>query len=437
MLEVINRTVDPVAQEMMEKVDAMMELKGPKILVVDDDPMNVELLEAHLSAADYKVATAYGGEDALVKVETERPDLILLDAMMPCLNGFDVCKILKENAETMFIPIVMVTALSGTEDKIKATESGADDFLTKPVNSLELLTRVKSLIRIKYLHDELMERKLLQIRAEKELFQRELKMAQEIQQRFLPDVSPNMEGLEVAAFTLPAGDVRTNFYDFVPVSRDKLGLVIAHFSGTGVTGVLFMALSRALIRANAVSNPTVSDAIYQANNLIINDILINRDPKIFGSLFYALIDLKERKLTYVENETHQPEIIEGATDDLILLEANRTPLGLSSAFNIKESSITLSTGDTVVIYTDGVVKAVNEKGEEFNRKRLMQILENNHNCSAQDIIKKIKEELLLFTGNTLMSEDITLVALKDNGAQEISLDARGVRDYVALLNKHP
>jgi serine phosphatase RsbU (regulator of sigma subunit) len=435
MLDVSNRTADPATEKMLENADGMMDLKGPKILVVDDDPMNVDLLEAHLTMADYEVVATYCGEEALVKVETEMPDLILLDAMMPGLNGFDVCKILKGKAETMFIPIVMVTALSEMEDKIKAIESGADEFLTKPVNSLELLTRLKSLIRIKNLHNELMERKLLQLRAEKELFQRELKIAQEIQQRFLPDVCPNIEGLELAALTLPAGELRTNFYDFVTVSRDKLGLVVAHFSsGMGVPGVLFMALSRALIRANVVCNPTVSDAIYQANDLIINDIKINRGSGIFGTLFYALIDLKERSLTY--SGTCQPEIIERTTDDMIVLEANGIPLGVSNALNIEENCTTLSSGDTVVLYTNGLVKAVNEKGEEFKRKRLMQILENNQDSSAQDIIKKIKEKVLLFTENTPMSEDITLIALGDKGAQKIPLDAKRVRDYITLLNKH-
>jgi DNA-binding response OmpR family regulator len=177
--EVCDMTADPVVQAMLKKVDPMMELKGPKILVVDDEPANVELLEAHLSMADYEVVTAYGGEEALEKVESEKPDLILLDVMMPGLNGFEISKILKGNVETMFIPVVMVTALSKLKDKIKAIESGADDFLTKPVNSLELITRVKSLLRIKYLHDELIERKLCQIRAEKELFQRELKNSQD------------------------------------------------------------------------------------------------------------------------------------------------------------------------------------------------------------------------------------------------------------------
>ena len=173
--EVSDMVADPVARTMLEQADAMMELKEPKILVVDDKPMNVELLEAQLSVAGYGVVTAYSGKEALEKVESEQPDLILLDVVMPGLNGFDIIKILRGKVETMFIPVVMVTALNEMKDKIKAIESGADNFLTKPVNSLELVTQVKSLLRVRYLYDELIERKIGKIRAEKESFQQELK----------------------------------------------------------------------------------------------------------------------------------------------------------------------------------------------------------------------------------------------------------------------
>jgi DNA-binding response OmpR family regulator len=173
--EVSDMAADPVAQTMLEKADAMVELKRPKILVVDDEPMNVELFEAQLGAAGYEVVTASSGEEALKKVEGEKPDLILLDAVMPDLNGFDIIKILRGKAETLFIPVVMVTALNEMRYKIQAIESGVDNFLTKPVNSLELITQVKSLLRIKYMYNELMERKISPIRAEKESFKRELR----------------------------------------------------------------------------------------------------------------------------------------------------------------------------------------------------------------------------------------------------------------------
>ena len=127
-----------------------------KILVVDDEQMNVELMEGILSK-EYDVVTALSGTDALIKVEKTYPDLILLDIMMPNMNGYAVCKTLKSSSNTMSIPIVMVTALKEKEDRIKAIEAGADDFLSKPVDMYELNARVKSLIRVKQYYDSLME----------------------------------------------------------------------------------------------------------------------------------------------------------------------------------------------------------------------------------------------------------------------------------------
>lgn len=141
---------------MKQKEEALLnENNRPKVLIVDDMRENVELMEAYLAVEPYKVFCAYGGKEALRIVNKEKPDIILLDVMMPEVNGYEVCKILKENPETQFIPVLMLTALSELEDRIKGIEVGADDFLTKPINRLELKTRVKSLLRVKYLHDRL------------------------------------------------------------------------------------------------------------------------------------------------------------------------------------------------------------------------------------------------------------------------------------------
>src|SRR5271168_2349051 len=126
-----------------------------EILVVDDVPANVKLLEIKLTNEYYDVITAKDGFEAIEKAKKNKPDIILLDVMMPGMDGFEACRKLKEDPEVSHIPVVMVTALSEKADRIKGLESGADDFLTKPINDMALFARVKSLVRIKMLLDEL------------------------------------------------------------------------------------------------------------------------------------------------------------------------------------------------------------------------------------------------------------------------------------------
>jgi len=124
-----------------------------KILVVDDTPKNVKLLADLLSAKGYAVVTAMSGREALAQVEAEQPDLVLLDVVMPEMSGYEVCRKIREDPATEILPVVMVTALDPSEERIKGLEAGADDFLTKPINQAELLARVRSLLRIKELYD--------------------------------------------------------------------------------------------------------------------------------------------------------------------------------------------------------------------------------------------------------------------------------------------
>ncbi len=143
-----------------------------KILVVDDVPVNVKLLADLLTIKGYAVVTAANGAEALVKVEKDRPGLVLLDVMMPGMSGYDVCRKIRENPATTMLPIIMVTALDPTQERVKGIEAGADDFLSKPINQPELLARVKSLLRIKVLHDELADwNRTLAQRVEQQLAQ--------------------------------------------------------------------------------------------------------------------------------------------------------------------------------------------------------------------------------------------------------------------------
>ena len=126
-----------------------------KILVVDDTPLNVKMLADVLTFKGYQVVTAASGAEGLAKVESERPDLVLLDVVMPAMSGYEVCRKIRANPATGILPVVMVTALDPAQERIKGLEAGADDFLTKPISQPELLARVRSLLRVKSLYDRI------------------------------------------------------------------------------------------------------------------------------------------------------------------------------------------------------------------------------------------------------------------------------------------
>jgi len=130
-----------------------------RILVVDDVPQNVKLLEQLLTLSDYEVITASSGAEGLAKVVSGKPDLVLLDVVMPEMSGYEVCRAIRANPATQLLPVVMVTALDPGEERVKGIEAGADDFLSKPINQPELLARVKSLLRIQSLNDEVARQK--------------------------------------------------------------------------------------------------------------------------------------------------------------------------------------------------------------------------------------------------------------------------------------
>ncbi len=167
-----------------------------KILVVDDQPLNIELLAGYLDVDGYQLISATSGEEALDKIATEKPNLVLLDVMMPDLDGFEVCRRIKSNPATIFLPVVLVTALKSVEDRVKGADAGADDFLSKPVDQQELLTRVKSLVQVKFLHDalEARNRQLKQVLEDRtrqlEDATRELQKLLEEKAHFSPDLTP-------------------------------------------------------------------------------------------------------------------------------------------------------------------------------------------------------------------------------------------------------
>jgi serine phosphatase RsbU (regulator of sigma subunit) len=244
--------------------------------------------------------------------------------------------------------------------------------------------------------------------AEQERLLKELEIASGIQKNILPTESPQIPGIELAATNIPAREVGGDFYDYVPVQDGLWGLTIADVSGKGMAAAIFMGLSRTIVRASTTGNPSVKTAIQHANELICRD----SRSGMFVTLFYAILDASHKNLHYVNAGHNPPFLFRSGTDDIIRLETKGIPLGVTEEIDIEEKELAVRKNDVLVLYTDGVTEAVNEKEEEFGKDRLIQVILEHRALTAHDMIEKVTDALMAFSGSQPQFDDITLMILK-------------------------
>jgi phosphoserine phosphatase RsbU/P len=244
--------------------------------------------------------------------------------------------------------------------------------------------------------------------AEKERFSKELEIAKGIQESFLPDSAPEIPGIELVAKNIPALEVGGDFYDFIPIAKDRWGLVIADVSGKGVPAALFMALSRTLIRASTMTNADPAGSISHANKMICED----SKTSMFVTLFYAILDSREMTLNYVNAGHNPPLLLQGASSDVRLLKAKGIALGVMDDAELQSVKVDLKPGDVLVLYTDGVTEAINDKEEEFGEERLLAIITKNRDRPAQEIMDTILAAITDYAGDRPQYDDITLMVMR-------------------------
>lgn len=244
--------------------------------------------------------------------------------------------------------------------------------------------------------------------AEKERIEKELDIARSIQQSFLPDLPPDIEGMDIAGLSLPAKEVGGDFYDYIPLPDGRWGLVIADVSGKGVPAALYMGISRTLVRANAATHSKVSDTICKANAMITE----SDHSSMFVTLFYGVLDVGEKSLTYVSAGHNYPVMLKQGAVDTILLKADGIALGVLQDIQLEEQKIQLDKGDILVLYTDGVTETVDRNDQEFGEARLTALVQANSHLSASELVDLIKNEVIRFSEGQPQFDDITLLVLK-------------------------
>lgn len=370
-----------------------------KILVMEDDDALREWLSYELEAADHEVTTAADGLTGLKLVQSgRRPDLMVLDVMMPGLTGFEVAKKLKDDPQTAGIPIVFLTARTTLDDKLTGFESGGLEYLTKPIKSKELLARVEAILR----HAEL-NRRHGQAEVETELHQ-----AADIQRRLMPRETPHLPGLDLYVHYQPAGHIGGDFYDFMIRPDRRLIFTAADVTGKGLPAALIMSSTLTALWGAAHHSPGPRAMLERVNTDLYDKLTET------GKLVTTFVGLynPETHQVVCANAGHAPVIFCPTGGPARLLEADGPPLGALPTLLSADHHLTLGEGDVLLIGSDGLSEAKNRAGEMFGYDRLLEAVTTLVDKTAPEIAAGLIEQVTRFAAGREQSDDQTLIVLK-------------------------
>lgn len=243
----------------------------------------------------------------------------------------------------------------------------------------------------------------------------------------LPTAFPEIEGFEIASYYEAAKDVGGDYFDFVEVDKDTLGIVVADVSGKGVPGSLVMTMIRTALRTEARGNRDAAEVLARVNDFVINDM----KRGMFVTIFYIILDSKHRTINYA-SAGHNPMILyRGQTEKSYYLNPRGFPIGINlpdpSLFRkaIKSDKLRLKEGDILLTYTDGITEAMNLKRDRFGDERLLATIRKNGRLKVDPLVDKIHDEINVFTEGYSQSDDITLVAIKEKmNAEDVLFNLR-------------
>ncbi|MBF0239243.1 MAG: SpoIIE family protein phosphatase [SAR324 cluster bacterium] len=389
---------------------------GKTILVVDDEPVNVQVVQNHLQMRNYRVLTACDGAEALDVLEKNKPDLIVLDLMMPRMNGYEVTQHIRKQYTQEELPIVMLTAKNQVRDLVESYASGVNDYLTKPFHKEELLSRVGLHIQLQdaihHLEDKVKERTLQfqkvsqELSLQNQVMMEDLKTAAILQSRLFTIYDPP-EFLKVAVCYHPHHYVSGDMYKMYEDELGGFNLFLGDSTGHGVAAALTTMMANILLsqKANVIPHYVME---------YLNDHLTEQLPDDRFMTGVLLQIRKEGKLTCL-NAGHPPVILVPASGDApLLLSPKSFMLGVfhTPEFQCKASNYTLQPGDLGIFFTDGLTERKNSHNDLFGEERLIQFMRENREMEVEPLLNKLLQELDNFAEGEAPNDDVSAIVFR-------------------------
>ena len=373
-------------------------MPSESILLVDDNPANLQMLYQLLQkSVDCKLLVAKNGESALAIAGKANPDLILLDIMMPGIDGFEVCRRLKADPATSAVPVIFLSALDETADKVKGLQLGAVDYVSKPFQAEEILARVNTHLTIHRLSRE--------VQKQRNQLEHELEVVSELQRELLPERLPDLSGLKLAVHYETSRYAGGDYYDIVGLPDSRCGLLVADSEGHSAPAAVMMAMTCALFR----SCPGLYDQPEKVLDFI-NANLCKVNKESFVTAIYAVYDHRRRTLRVARAGHPLPILFHPAQGTAREVACTGVfAMGLDLYDHVPVTEISLQQGDRLLLYTDGVSERFSAEEQPYGTERLCRLMERPDADGPAEAIGLIMKDLETFSGGHPADDDQALV----------------------------
>jgi phosphoserine phosphatase RsbU/P len=371
------------------------------ILLVDDTPANIHIAQAILRD-EFKIRVATSGAKALELVKIEPlPALVLLDIEMPGMDGYEVCTQLKADPQTRDIPLIFLTAKTESEDETRGFEVGAVDYVHKPFSPTVVKARVRTHLTLRATSQQL----ALQLLA----INNELEMAREIQLAILPSEIPKIRGLDIAARYLSMSSVAGDFYDFIIVDEQHVGILVADVSGHGLPAALIASMLQVSLAAQFAHASEPGRVLGG-----LNHALCGKFARHFVTAAYVFVDMEKHSMSYAA-AGHPPLLLRcGSTGSASEVSQNGLLLGHFPKEIYSSVQIPVAPGDKAILYTDGILETSDLSEEMLGVDRFKRFLEDSHDVGADRFADSLLDKLSRWSGHPTgeaQQDDITLLVI--------------------------
>jgi phosphoserine phosphatase RsbU/P len=386
---------------------------APRVLVVDDNDDKRFLLRSILGK-NFIVLEASDGASALAAIDAALPDVVLLDVLMPELDGFEVCRRMKANSRTAEIPVLFVSVLDPDQHVVEGLDLGGEDFISWPVNASELVARIHARIRSYRPLTELrsvveeQSRRLEEERRREAAREFELQQASAVQQRFVTNLFPHGRGLKFAHRYRPSQMVGGDMFDVVAVGNDEIAIMMADVSGHGLPAALLTSVAKVLFRTGAERCADPGLLLRWLNRQISSYLATGE----FLTIFLGLWNAASQKFSYA-GAGHPPAML--LTHDSRTVERLYVSPGIVGVMPDGEfpvASIQLSTGQRIVCYTDGITEAMNDQEELLGEDRLAGICADFCNVPITTLVENAFREIDQFMADAPQRDDQAMLVLE-------------------------